>query len=110
MSQSGKIRLRTLLYVLLIVAGIALIFFVGIWPSISNGVTDYADIDDHFKYGSIGSEPASGIPYWIWRALPVLPADKLPGKGYRSLGFIYEDGRIGPLDFRSAEYLSIASP
>ena len=63
----------------------------------------YADIHDHFKYGSTGGErgwklqSGFGIPYWLWVALPeqfpqYLP-DKTPGQGYRSLGLIYEDGR-----------------
>src|SRR5262245_26572781 len=86
-------------YVLLVVAGSALISFIWIWPSISNGVVDYAKIEDHFKYGSIGSEPANGIPYWIWKALPILFADKLPGKGYQSLGFIQEEGQDRPVGF-----------
>ena len=83
----------------LIVAGAGFIFFIWLWPSISNGVVDYPNIEDHFKYGSIGSEPANGIPYWIWKALPILFADKLPGKGYPSLGFIQEDGQDRPVGF-----------
>ena len=39
---------------------------------ISNLPVDYTDIREHFKYGSIGSEPVSGIPYWIWKVLPVM--------------------------------------
>ena len=68
-------------------------------PSLSDAADDYTGIEEHFKYGSIGSEPANGIPYWIWQALPVLFADKLPGKGYGSLGFIYEAGRDRPVGF-----------
>jgi mono/diheme cytochrome c family protein len=57
----------------------------------------YDDIADHFKYGSIGSEPANGLPYWVWRVLPEMFPEKLPGKGYESLGFIYEPGRELPV-------------
>ena len=32
---------------------------------------DYQSDADHFKYGSVGSEHEFGVPYWIWRALPV---------------------------------------
>ena len=53
-----------------------------------NHPIDYADIVEHFKYGSIGSEAASGIPYWIWKVLPEMFPEKLPGKGYESLGFL----------------------
>jgi hypothetical protein len=86
-------------YVLAGCAGVALIAFILFWPAISNGADDYTNIDEHFKFGSIGSEPANGLPYWIWKALPVLFADKLPGKGYASLGFIQEAGHERPVGF-----------
>lgn len=53
----------------------------------------FADIRDHFKYGSIGSDTDNGVPYWIWRVLPTVFADKLPareGNGYARMGFVYE--------------------
>jgi hypothetical protein len=59
----------------------------------SNAPVDYPDIEDQFKYGSLGSEVVNGIPYWIWRVMPDLFADQLPGKGYESLGFIQEPGK-----------------
>jgi hypothetical protein len=98
MSESLKATRRHLLFYF---AGITLTFFYLVFPSVSNGTVDYASINDHFKYGSIGSEPASGIPYWIWKALPELFADKLPGKGYASLGFIQEEGQDRPIGFSS---------
>lgn len=58
---------------------------------------DYADDEEHFKYGSVGSEHEFGVPYWIWQALPVLFRDKLPGEGFQSLGFIYEEGKDLPV-------------
>ena len=51
----------------------------------------FTEIVDHFNYGSVGTEERAGIPYWIWRVLPIVFADKLPnrpGKGYERLGFI----------------------
>ena len=56
-------------------------------------VTAQDDIVSHFKYGSVGTEVTVGLPYAIWRVLPVLFADKLPnrpGEGYERLGFIFE--------------------
>ena len=53
------------------------------------------DIVSHFKYGSVGTEETVGLPYPIWRVLPVLFADKLPnrpGEGYERLGFLFEKG------------------
>ena len=57
----------------------------------------YDNIAEHFKYGSLGGERESGFPYWIWQALPSLCADKLPGKGYQSLGMLYEKGKDLPV-------------
>ncbi len=50
---------------------------------------------EHFKYGSIGAE-VNGLPSDIWRVLPDLFPDKLPG-GYPSLGFIMEPGHDLPV-------------
>ena len=49
----------------------------------------------HFKYGSIGSEGRSGIPYWVWLVLPEVFPEYLPdgqGEGYARFGFIFEPG------------------
>ena len=54
----------------------------------------YANIEDHFKYGSTGGERNAGFPLWMWKALPVVFADKLPRNGragYEAFGMIYED-------------------
>lgn len=56
----------------------------------------YADEVEHFKYGSIGTERASGIPYRVWQALPELYPDTFApaverGDGpYAVFGFLYE--------------------
>ena len=65
----------------------------------------YNDITEHFKYGSIGSEPGVSLlrpvggvlpPYWVFRALPAICRDKLPG-GYASFGFITEPNHELPV-------------
>ncbi len=66
---------------------------------------DYrADIAQHFddpvrqfKYGSTGGDRLAGIPIGIFKALPVLCRDYLPGEGWESLGFIYEKGMDRPV-------------
>jgi hypothetical protein len=58
---------------------------------------DYASDIEHFKYGSIGSD-ATGLPYWIWRAMPIVCPDKLPG-GYPALGLVQETGMDRPVGF-----------
>lgn len=56
---------------------------------------DYASPSEHFKYGSTGGEHEMGFPYWIWRALPEICPNHLPGRGYQSLGMIYEKNADG---------------
>ncbi|WP_198956311.1 hypothetical protein [Archangium sp. Cb G35] len=65
----------------------------------SNEPVRYAADEEHFKYGSIGSDAANGIPYYVWKVMPELCADKLPrpGGGYESLGFMFEPGRDLPV-------------
>ena len=35
-----------------------------------NRTEAYADIIAHFERGSIGAYEGSGMPYWVWQALP----------------------------------------
>ena len=67
----------------------------------------YRDDLEHFKYGSLGSEHEFGIPYWIWRALPELFKDKLPGdqRGWQSVGFVFEKGKTLPVGMSQRRYL-----
>lgn len=58
------------------------------------------DIQEHFKYGSIGSEARAGIPDRIWYVLPAVFPEHLPkgtGEGYARFGFIYEPGHRRPI-------------
>ena len=92
---------------LLVVAGVVALG-AGIWILRSLRIdrpVEYADITEHFKYGSIGSEPGVSLlepvggvlpPYSVFTALPSTCPEKLPG-GYASLGFIYEQGRDLPI-------------
>jgi len=53
-----------------------------------------------FKYGSIGAEYNSGIPYWIYYVMPRVFADKLPGPGgLASLGIAWEQTQELPVGF-----------
>jgi mono/diheme cytochrome c family protein len=48
---------------------------------------------EHFKYGSIGNDSETGVPYLVWRVLPTVFPDLLPGAGgYGSLGLVWEKG------------------
>ncbi|MGH2400830.1 MAG: hypothetical protein ACRDF6_13415, partial [bacterium] len=89
-------------------AAIAISFVLILWVAVTLGADRpvvYDDIIEHFKYGSIGSEPGVSLlrpvggalpPYAVFTALPSICRDTLPG-GYASLGFIYEQGREMPI-------------
>ena len=84
--------LLTLLLVFVLVAGLlALMRFTADRP------VEYADIGEHFKYGSTGGERESGLPYWVFQVMPRVCAKHLPGEGYASLGFVFEAGHDLPI-------------
>ena len=70
----------------------------------------YATLEEHFKYGSTGGERESGIPYWIWKVLPKMFPEYLPGKTYVpgpsicSLGFLYEPGKDLPIGVSTPQH------
>ena len=96
-------RWRLLIPVYILLAIIVLIGIVGailvlilLWQLAQNRAPHYADIIEEFKYGSIGTEPHSGIPYRIWRALPTLfPEDFAGRQDYSAFGFVYESDASG---------------
>jgi len=57
---------------------------------------------DHFKYGSDGSEQ-SGLPYPIWKALPEVCSDLLPG-GWTTLGLYMDPGQDMPIGTSVRKY------
>jgi hypothetical protein len=75
-----------------VLAGLVALF---VWYELFREVpTRHDDPVEHYKYGSIGNEADSGIPYWIWIALPRVFPEHLPGDGgYASLGMVFEPGR-----------------
>jgi len=56
---------------------------------------DHESVVEHCKYGSTGGEHEMGFPYWIWRALPEICPQYLPGRGYQSLGMVFEKNADG---------------
>ena len=86
----------------------AALVLVGLWALVSVEIDRpiaYASVTDHFKYGSIGSEPGVSLlhpvggalpPLAVFATLPSICPDKLPG-GYPSLGFIVEPGHRLPI-------------
>jgi hypothetical protein len=60
----------------------------------------FASEQEHFMYGSVGTESTAGVPYWIWLVLPRVFPDKLPrAGGYQSLGIVAQEGRELPVGF-----------
>ncbi|HEY7291950.1 MAG TPA: cytochrome c [Vicinamibacterales bacterium] len=58
----------------------------------------FASDEEHFLYGSIGTESQQGVPYWIWLVLPRVFPDLLPGPGgYAALGVLGVDGHEMPI-------------
>jgi len=95
---SPKVRWRLAaigLAFLLIFGGITYYEFFRTLPP-----TYFASDEEHFLYGSIGTESTSGVPYWLWLVLPRVFPDKLPGPGgYASIGIMFAEGRELPVGF-----------
>ena len=58
----------------------------------------YVSDVEYFKYGSVGVEANSGLPFAVWRILPTVFGDLIDGGGgYTAFGFIQESGRPMPI-------------
>ncbi|WP_418317182.1 c-type cytochrome [Piscinibacter sakaiensis] len=107
-APAGRRRGRWLLWLavlptlLLIALGIYLVVLLN-----DDEPVVFADIVEHFKYGSTGGERAAGFPYWIFQALPQVCSEHLPGKGYASLGLIYEDGKDLPVGMSKRRLMGV---
>ncbi len=88
--RSRLLGIFTLLVVL--TGALALILGIVVYARFNGSDTPFYQNDvEHFKYGSIGAETASGVPYWLWQALPRLYPEAFDGKyDYSAFGFIYE--------------------
>src|SRR5713101_4380868 len=75
---------RFVIVLLLILAALYYLIFINQY------VVAYRDDLNHFKYGSIGSEPTNGFPILVFKALPVMFRDELGPTGYRRFGMLYE--------------------
>jgi hypothetical protein len=97
---------------------VALGVLLGIWTVVSLTIdrpVTYESIEDHFKYGSIGSEPGGRLlapiggvlpPYWVFTSLPSICSNTLP-RGYATFGFITEDGKELPIGVSRRRRLGI---
>ena len=85
-------------FLALIVVLIVFAWFVLLRPVAQSHSNDPLQIFDH---GSIGNESTQGIPYWIWRVLPTMFPDFLPGNqdGYGAIGVYWVPGEELPVGF-----------
>lgn len=91
-------RNRKRLYCIAAAAGALIAFGPLAYDRLYPLSTRYSSEVEHFKYGSIGVEPASGIPFEIWRVLPGLCMAPAAAKlGYRQFGFQWEPGHAAPV-------------
>src|SRR4026208_1884610 len=59
-----------------------------------------ASDEEHFLFGSAGTEAEQGVPYWIWLVLPRIFPEHLPGPGgLAALALVGRDGREMPIGF-----------
>lgn len=82
--MSRKRWIRFGVAIVLILAALYWLVFVNQY------VVAYKDDLEHFKYGSIGSEPVNGLPTLVFKALPVMYRSELGPTGYRRFGLLYE--------------------
>src|SRR3954471_21145306 len=58
----------------------------------------FASDEEHFLYGSVGTEEQEGVPFWIWLVLPRLFPDHLPHPGgWAALGVLAPTGHEMPI-------------
>ncbi|MHC0065792.1 c-type cytochrome [Nostoc sp. UIC 10890] len=97
-SKLGKIITSIAVVIVLLFGVVGYVGWYNLFREVPSEV--YELPEDHFKYGSIGTEQAQGVPYWIWLVLPRIFPDKLPGPGgYTSLGITWEEGKELPVGF-----------
>ncbi|GGF47283.1 hypothetical protein GCM10011611_62140 [Aliidongia dinghuensis] len=85
-------------FLALIVVLIVFAWFVLLRPVAQPPTNDPLQTFDH---GSIGNETQQGLPYWIWRVLPTMFPEYLPGNqdGYGSIGVYWVGGEELPVGF-----------
>jgi hypothetical protein len=97
--QAGWTRRRAIIVLCVLVILNCLVLLIDAMKMLRGEPDGYPDIEQHFKYGSVGSDTLrQGLPYRIWKVLPVMFKDRLPQNGkdaYEAFGLIVERGQDG---------------
>ncbi len=82
-------------------AAIAVVVGFAAWYKLLREVPQqFASIEEYYKYGSIGTEEAQGMPFWVWLVLPRVFPEYLPRPGgYNAVGLYNEPGHDIPVGF-----------
>ena len=96
-AKTRKLIIRLIIIVVIIGAVVGVVGWYKLFRAVP---VYYASADEHFKYGSVGAEEPTGVPYLIWLVLPRMFPEKLPAPGgYTALGAAWEEGRELPIGF-----------
>lgn len=98
---------KTIVGILVIAAVIVLAWLISPFIIVGSSAS-FNDIDEHFRYGTIGGESTDGIPYWLWKALPAVFEDELPAaqptkESWSKFGFIQEPEHEMPIGFAKSQ-------
>ena len=86
-----------------VIYAIALLLAIGGWITYDRFFREepppyFASDEEHFLYGSVGTEAQQGVPYWIWLVLPRVFPEYLPAPGgYAALGVMGQRGHEMPI-------------
>ncbi len=98
LARRRRLRRPVTIVVGLVIAAFLVALVCAVWFGLGllrETTPRYADIQDHFKFGSIGAEPESGIPYKLWKALPRLFPEAFDERDdYSAFGFLYENDAV----------------
>lgn len=106
--------MKNAIRILLVIVLLALLLGVPAWWKLHHVSAQPSWITsnprDLYFYGAVGGGGASGVPYWMWLAMPRLFPEHLSGPGgYAALGISWEEGREMQVGFakRKVGYLRV---
>ena len=99
---TGSLALTSVRIGIAVVVVIAAVVGYVLWDNLLRAEPDtyYASVEDHYMHGAIGLSSDNRVPYWVWKVLPEMFPEKLPGPGgWASLGLIVPEGSDLPVGF-----------